>query len=76
MSFYLTSTSIDNQQFAEYIHKLQLNDFQVEAKMDGGYRSYWITCRTAEDIERISTVLEQPIIISKGKIEIYDDYRE
>ena len=76
MTFLLKSTSNDNKQLSEYVYKLQLNGFHVESKMDGGYLSYGITCQTAEDIERITTVLDQLIIIDKGQIEIYDDYRE
>ena len=76
MTFYLTSTCPDNEQLSEYVYKLQLNGFHVESEINEGYLSYWITCQTAEDIERISTVLDQLIIIDKGRIEIYDDYRE
>lgn len=82
MEYIFTSTraimkGIENSHLNDYVNTLKLNDFHITSALDeNGHCKYKIILNTAEDISRITTLLNQSLIVNQDVIEIYDDYRE
>ena len=80
MQYRLTAVSTWNSRtdkLPDHVYKLQMNDFHISShKSEHGYVEYNLDIQTIEELRKVSTILECPIIVDADKLEIYDHYRE